>query len=190
MIKFLSNWAQNIIVAVIIGSIIEMILPSGSLKKYVKVVIGIYILFSIVSPIINKFSTKTDFNNIISIEQYEKKLEKSEEKTSKKLESNYSRTVKDIYIENLSNDIKRRLKQKNYEVEELKIVVDDKEEYKVTRLSLSAKYSKNSKIDTVEIDINKENNNNLKKITEEEKEKIKEYLSETYDINKDAILIT
>ena len=62
MIKFLSNWAQNIIVAVIIGSIIEMILPSGSLKKYVKVVIGIYILFSIVSPIINKFSTKTDFH--------------------------------------------------------------------------------------------------------------------------------
>lgn len=49
MIDFLSNWAQGIIVAVIIATIIEMILPNGSSKKYVKVVVGIYILFTIIS---------------------------------------------------------------------------------------------------------------------------------------------
>ena len=44
MVAFISSWAQGIIVAVIIASIIEMILPEGSSKKYIKVVIGVYIL--------------------------------------------------------------------------------------------------------------------------------------------------
>ena len=35
MVAFISNWAQGIIVAVIIASIIEMILPEGSSKKYI-----------------------------------------------------------------------------------------------------------------------------------------------------------
>ena len=56
MISFISSWTQGIIVSVIIASIIEMILPDGNSKKYVKVVIGVFILFSIVSPVINKFT--------------------------------------------------------------------------------------------------------------------------------------
>ena len=39
MINWISNWAQGIIVAVIIGTIIEMVLPEGNCKKYVKVLI-------------------------------------------------------------------------------------------------------------------------------------------------------
>ena len=47
--NWISNWIQGIIIAVIIGTIIEMLLPEGNCKKYVKVVIGVYILFSIFS---------------------------------------------------------------------------------------------------------------------------------------------
>ena len=47
--NWISNWIQGIIIAVIIGTIIEMLLPEGNCKKYVKVVIGVYILFSIIS---------------------------------------------------------------------------------------------------------------------------------------------
>ena len=60
MVAFISNWAQGIIVAVIIASIIEMILPEGSSKKYIKVVIGVYILFVIVTPIVNQFSNNSN----------------------------------------------------------------------------------------------------------------------------------
>ena len=37
MIEWITNWAQGIIIAVIIATIIEMILPNGSCKKYIKV---------------------------------------------------------------------------------------------------------------------------------------------------------
>ena len=48
LINWITNWAEGIIVAVIIGTIIEMILPNGKSKKYIKVVIGIYILNMII----------------------------------------------------------------------------------------------------------------------------------------------
>ena len=84
MIDFLSNWAQGIIVAVIIATIIEMILPNGSSKKYVKVVVGIYILFTIISPIITKFSSNNfNINDILDTKAYEEQMAKSDEDISK-----------------------------------------------------------------------------------------------------------
>lgn len=38
MIESIKTWTENIIIVVIISIIIEMILPDGSNKKYVKVV--------------------------------------------------------------------------------------------------------------------------------------------------------
>ena len=48
MINWITNWAEAIIIAVVIATIIEMILPEGNCKKYIKVVIGVYILFTII----------------------------------------------------------------------------------------------------------------------------------------------
>lgn len=36
---WISSWAEQIVVAVIIATIIEMILPNGNNKKYIKAVI-------------------------------------------------------------------------------------------------------------------------------------------------------
>ena len=36
---WISDWAGGIIIAVIIGTVIEMILPEGNSKKYIKMVI-------------------------------------------------------------------------------------------------------------------------------------------------------
>lgn len=53
MINFLSKWIEGIAIAVIIASIFEMILPDGNIKKYIKIVLGIYIIFSIISPFVD-----------------------------------------------------------------------------------------------------------------------------------------
>ena len=45
MISFISSWAQGIIVSSVIATIIILILPEGSSKKYIKVILGIYILY-------------------------------------------------------------------------------------------------------------------------------------------------
>ena len=53
MIKFLSSWVEGIAIAVIVASIFEMILPNGNIKKYVKIVLGIFIIFNIISPFVS-----------------------------------------------------------------------------------------------------------------------------------------
>ena len=46
MIDFFRVWCEGIIIAVVISIIIEAILPEGNIKKYVKVIISIYIVYA------------------------------------------------------------------------------------------------------------------------------------------------
>lgn len=71
MINFMSSWAEQIVLAVVVATIIELILPQNKNKKYIQMVIGVYVLFNIISPIIKN---KEDFSiEKYSIENYETK---------------------------------------------------------------------------------------------------------------------
>ena len=52
MINFFKSWTEQIVIAVIIVSLFELILPKGNLKKYIKVILGLYIVFCIISPFV------------------------------------------------------------------------------------------------------------------------------------------
>ena len=199
MIDFLSNWAQGIIVAVIIATIIEMILPNGSSKKYVKVVVGIYILFTIISPIITKFSSNNfNINDILDTKAYEEQMAKSDEDISKKIEENNNRTIKDIYQSNLESDIKAKLKDKGYEVLNTYIKIRDDENYTIEFISLSLDKNeieetnqvKNIEIEEVNIQIGGTNTQGIdNSLASSEKQEIAEYISSTYNIDIKSIEI-
>ena len=53
MINFLSGWIEQISVSVIIVSIFEMIIPKGNIKKYIEIILGIYITYCIIAPFVN-----------------------------------------------------------------------------------------------------------------------------------------
>ena len=59
----MNQWTKNIVIAVIIGTIIEMLLPKTKNKKYIKVVLGIYILFCILNPVVGK---QINFENVFN----------------------------------------------------------------------------------------------------------------------------
>ncbi len=83
MLKFLGSWAQAIVIAVVISTIIELILPdASSSKKYVKSVIGIFILFTILYPVTKVLRASENVNEVI--ENYEKEINLAEK--------NYERT--------------------------------------------------------------------------------------------------
>ena len=108
MINFISSWAEQIVLAVIIATIIELILPQNKNKKYIQMVIGIYILFNIISPIIkNKENFSIEQYNI---ENYVTNIQYEVDQTSmdKKLEK--------IYLEELENTVKSKFEEKGLEV--------------------------------------------------------------------------
>lgn len=196
MIEFLSSWAQGIIVAVIIATLIEMILPNNSSKKYVKVVIGMYILFTIVSPIIKKLGGKDINLNTINIEKYERQISKSDNTISRKFEDNNTRSIKDIYVSNLKADISAKLKEKGYEIDTSDIQIKDDENYTIEKITLKLikmeqKQEKNNEIviNTVEIG-NTISQKDSKTLSDDDKQEVKDYISETYDIDKKNINIS
>lgn len=196
MIEFLSSWAQGIIVAVIIATLIEMILPNSSSKKYVKVVIGMYILFTIVSPIIKKVGGKDINLDTINIEKYEQQISKSDNTISRKFEDNNARSIKDIYVSNLKADISAKLKEKGYEINTSDIQIKDDENYTIEKITLKLikmeqKQEKNNEIviNTVEIG-NTISQKDSKTLSDDDKQEVKDYISETYDIDKKNINIS
>jgi stage III sporulation protein AF len=196
MIEFLSSWAQGIIVAVIIATLIEMILPNSSSKKYVKVVIGMYILFTIVSPIIKKVGGKDINLNTINIEKYEQQISKSDNTISRKFEDNNTRSIKDIYVSNLKADISAKLKEKGYNIDTSDIQIKDDENYTIEKITLKLikmeqEQEKNNEIviNTVEIG-NTISQKDSKTLSDDDKQEVKDYISETYDIDKKNINIS
>lgn len=52
MIEAISLWLQNIILLVLIATVLDMLLPNSSIQRYVKFVMGLLILLSIISPML------------------------------------------------------------------------------------------------------------------------------------------
>ncbi len=137
MIEWISDWAGTIIITVIIATIIEMILPEGSSKKYIKVVIGIYILFTVISPVISKFTGKTlEVSDIIDLDKYVNQMEEKGNMQNS-LEANNYESIREIYMENLKSDIKSKLKGKGYTVTYIELDIENDDNYTLNKINLS-----------------------------------------------------
>lgn len=140
--EWVSSWIQGIIIAVIISTIIEMILPEGNSKKYIKVVIGVYILFSIVSPVISKVTgTSFQVSDIFNIDEY---IEASSSNTYQNLEQSQEEQIKEIYISSLKSDMKEKIENKGYTVVDIILEVADNEEYTLNKITLDLKKQENN----------------------------------------------
>lgn len=161
MISFLSSWAEQVILAVIIATILELILPNSKNKKYVQMVIGVYVLFNIISPII-KNKEKLVFSEI--------DLDKYITTSTKVEQSSMDARLEKIYLDELENNIKSKFK--NAEIEIIKCTIDA--ELDTTK--------KNAGIHSIDVKV--KNVDDEKKIS-----KIKQEIIEEYEISEDKIKI-
>ena len=122
MINFLSSWVKNLALALIIVSILEMILPNNKTKKYVKMVMGLYILFSIISPFIEN-SNKFNFNNI-DLNSYVEEVHTTSSTSEKIDQTSMDDRLSQIYKEELENNITQKVEEKGYIVENCKVVAN------------------------------------------------------------------
>lgn len=216
MINFLSSWVKNLAVALMIVSILEMILPNNKTKKYVKMVMGLYILFSIIAPFIensSKFNLNNiDFNSYIEETQSTSSISEDVDQTS------MDNRLNQIYKEQLEEDIIKKVKEKGYEVESCKVVAhisqNDNGIEKVT-LKISGKTSQNEnsqenettiedkivtevqKIQKVDISISKNEDNDdeqevedTAKITKTDIKIIKDLLISEYGVSEKCLKIS
>ena len=198
MIEWIKSWSNGIIVAVIIAVIFELIIPNGNNKKYIKMVISLYVLFVILDPIISKF---TSLNGIeINTKEYEKyfdstnTLETSTTLDSEKLINN---TAEKRVKENISN----KLKELGYKVESISININN-ESGQINRIVLSVRRNDNGtddsehlelnnsivKIDNVnEVNISSKDNTKKSNLRKSDIQKIKRLICKDYEVTEENI---
>lgn len=122
MINFLSLWVKNLSLALIVVSILEMLLPNNKTKKYVKMVMGLYILFSIIAPFVNNINV-LNFNIEDVYSDYSKEIS-STSATSTAGEVNQASMddrLNKLYKEQLESDITQKVEEKGYDVRKCKV---------------------------------------------------------------------
>ena len=114
MIENLNTWIQSLVIAIAITTIVEIILPNGTNKKYVKIVCSIYILYTILMPLPSL--SKIDFSKI---EDNNFSIETSNIDTEK---------VSSIYIKAYEQEIKEKLNNDGFNVNEIKLYLNSNED--------------------------------------------------------------
>ena len=179
MISFLSNWIEQIAISVIIVSIFELILPKGNLKKYIKVVLGVYIIFCLISPFVNS-SALYDIGEL-DLEKYTQNITYN---TNVNQESMDLR-LQNLYIEEMKKDISKKVDENGYKV--LKCDIDaelssSSENAGIHSINLSLG---KKDIEKVEIDFSKQQD----ETNDSNVEKIREEIAQNYEIDKSLVKI-
>ena len=169
-----------------------MIIPNGNNKKYVKTIIGIYVIFVMISPIITIFTNK-NFNIDSMVENLTKQINKNE--TNNIVEIKADTYIEDIYVSKMKDNIKNYLKEKSYSVEKIDILIENLNQEKygtIKELNLRILKLKNdniqNKVNAVEqVKINISNTNlteEVNTISVEEINSLKQELLNIYGIKK------
>lgn len=193
MISWFSGWAKGIILSVVIVTILEMILPEGKNKKYIKIVMGVYIMFCIVSSIISKI---TNSEISLDISKYENILGTgSSVYASADLNTVNNQNIENIYLNSIKTNVKEELERKGYECETVDITANidvEKQEVKFYKINIIGVVLKEDdsikKVNKVEIgeDTTEERQNTL---TAGQINELKEHFSDKYEIEKNKIFI-
>ena len=190
MIHFLSSWVEQMAIGIAIISIFEMILPNGKLKKYVKMILGVYVVFNIISPFVNS-DALYNFREE-SIENYTQNLITNSSNIN---QESMDRRLEILYIEQIETNIANKVGELGYDTEKCKVeaVLNSKNTNSgINKINLIVKEKQNEndiqKVHVNQINIgnvfNLNNESNNKKIKE-----LKKNLAEYYEIDESVINI-
>lgn len=204
MIACFSEWAKNLTLAVVIVSLFEMLLPNNKTKKYIKVVMGLYILFNIISPFVKK-----DFSF-----ELENVIENSKSKTVSTEELNQTSMdtrLKQICKEELEKDITQKVEEQGYLVENCNVDIKIEEETNIEKITLKVKklneeikkeekqkqndiqqklVKEVQKIKKVQIGESKQENKNVdENLSAQDISNIKNFLIKEYEVNEKCLKI-
>ncbi len=135
VIQLISSWIVNIVVLFIIVSIAELIMPKGNMKRYIELVIGILIVFTIISPIARIFDY--DFRPKHTIYDYTKEQEmKIKEGNDFYISQDYQ--IRSLVIQKMKSEITNLVENEgDIKIHDIDIGIDIRDEdHKINYINL------------------------------------------------------
>lgn len=168
--EWFQDWINQIVLAVILCVLIELILPENASKKYVKTVIEIYLVFAIFSPIAGLFQKE-------SWKRFSLENMLAEQGLTKQTHADLSGgNIAEIYEKELEKAIRGTLTEKGYLAGNIILQTKQDGTYEITQIQIQALEKKEVKIQGMPVSKGEEN-------------MLKELLAEEYGLAKDQITI-
>ena len=113
MVNFFRVWCENIIIGVVISIIIEMICPERNIK-YIKIIIGFFILYLIIHPFISNIDEikKIDFKKEIETLSSSFTLDDNNQNDSKYKFNNNVKSINESINKTIINEVKENIYEK------------------------------------------------------------------------------
>lgn len=191
-------WSEGIVIAVIITTLIEMLLPENTSKKYIKTLLGMFLMYIIIFPVINKISgldveKSLNFNKVIETSTNACNINE--------LNNKIDNMALKIYEKNLEDNLKERLDNEGYIAEYVSIKISEDNSYNIESVTVKLSDKNENKkqekqaysiVEVVkQINVKISNNESTTKevINENEKEQVKDFIKELYSVPKENISV-
>ncbi|MBE7030777.1 MAG: stage III sporulation protein AF [Ruminococcaceae bacterium] len=107
--EFIREYIMSIIVVILFSVLLEMIMPGSSFKKYIKLVVGLLIMFAIIKPVIHIPSLKNMELPYLTSEQV---FSEQSEQVHTSVEGIQDNLIKKHFSQSLSNEIQDAIYKK------------------------------------------------------------------------------
>ena len=192
------QWVRNLIFIILFTALLEMFLPESNMRKYIRVVMGFFIITILLSPLTAIFHQDfTTLQSIIPKPVASDNWHRIEEEGAK-LNASNQMLLKDYYKERIVNKISEvvKLSKQDYQ-EEISVSLNNDYMIEDIKLVLRKNEVKNIEISSIEIDINNSNISNNQEETSSEIENqdkvilrdLKYNISQIFQISTDKIEI-
>ncbi|WP_053219248.1 stage III sporulation protein AF [Virgibacillus senegalensis] len=118
--NFLTEWVTQIILFLLLAMVVDLIMPNSSMKKYIKVVVGLILILIFLQPLFRLFQMDIDtmmakaslgFNT----ESREAEMENSIDLKKKEIQASQRAYILEEMAVQMKNEVEERLEEK-YEV--------------------------------------------------------------------------
>ncbi|WP_374720495.1 stage III sporulation protein AF [Parageobacillus toebii] len=190
------EWVTNILIFILFAMMIDLLLPSSNMQKYVKMVVGLILLLLMLSPILKLLSIDPDrwIASIISEKGSQQEMMKNEiEMKKKEIQASQRAYILEQMAVQMKNKVDEELmKEYGLSVEDVSLQTKEKENLQIpkdieTIEVVLTKQEKLGEIQPVIIDTSKPINepNNDHQLEKE----IRTFLATTWEVDENKIAV-
>ena len=121
--EILFNWLLGVVGIVLIGVLVDLILPEGEMQKYIKAIFSIFVVFVMISPLLSIDIDKINFDKFVynDVSINEKFLIDYNEKYCSSLKTNLENTLKIRGYDGCEVEIYHNLSTDKFEIQKVEI---------------------------------------------------------------------
>ncbi len=197
MFDFLREWSINIVIMSILITIVEILLPNSSIKKYIEMIVGFLIIIVIINPFINLITKDINIEREVfaNMNKYNQYTDENNE-----FASTQNKQVLKMYKLNIKKDIKKIIEDKtDYDVKDVVVDINQNdEEYGKIKKAKIYLHSKNYmesdsthdiKVENIEVNTDTSSKIANKKELKKDENNICKIVKEKYNLQEENIIV-